>query len=145
MIRFPYLLLAAATVVSLAGCGSAVGSGGAAGSGSAPADPGSAAAMCAPDTPDCTDTVVATDDEPVAIDETGVAQARRDAQAYLGVDEAGLPDAIRVARRGAETFALTEDYMIGRITVELDEADGAFVVSSATVELPDGPETFTAE
>lgn len=40
---------------------------------------------------------------------------------------------------------LTEDYVLGRITVELDaDTEGAFRAVTATVELPDGPETFTS-
>lgn len=38
---------------------------------------------------------------------------------------------------------LTEDYVIGRMTVELDEVDGEFIVTSVTVELPEMPESFT--
>lgn len=73
-------------------------------------------------------------------------QARDDARAVLGVDEDDLPDDVRIGRRGDETFALTEDYVLGRRTVELDETDGdGFRVTAVTVELPDGPETYDLE
>ncbi|MEZ5298685.1 MAG: hypothetical protein R2697_21110, partial [Ilumatobacteraceae bacterium] len=59
-----------------------------------------------------------------------------------GTNEADLPDDVRVARRGDEQFALTEDYVIGRITVDLDDTDGSgYRVVAATVELTDGPRT----
>jgi ABC-type amino acid transport substrate-binding protein len=67
--------------------------------------------------------------------------ARDAASALLGMTESFLPDAVRVARRGGELMMLTEDYVLGRITVELDNDGDGFRVTSATVELPDGPET----
>jgi hypothetical protein len=72
--------------------------------------------------------------------------ARRDAASLLGADEAGLDPYVRVGRRGGETYALTEDYVLGRATVELDPGpDGRYTVVSVTVELPDGPETLTRD
>jgi hypothetical protein len=103
------------------------------------ADP--AAGMCPQDEPDCVDTP-GLDGDPVPVDETGVEQLRRDAQFYLGAAEGELNELVRVGRRGEEHMMLTEDYQIGRITVELDEVEGTYIVTSATVELPDGPETF---
>jgi hypothetical protein len=71
--------------------------------------------------------------------------AREEAKALLGEPESELDADVRVARRGEETFALTEDYVLGRITVELDEdGSGSYAVTSATVELPEGSETFRA-
>lgn len=101
------------------------------------------AGMCAQEQPDCIDTPELTDGEPVEIDETGIEQFRRDASAYLGATRDELPETIRIGRIDDEQMALTEDYQIGRITVELDDlnGDGNPVVTSATVELPDGPET----
>jgi hypothetical protein len=79
-------------------------------------------------------------------DEFPTAEAREEARGWLGTNEVDLPDEVRVRRRGAEEFALTEDYRLGRVTVELDDTDGSgFRVTSLVVELPDGPETFELE
>ena len=75
-------------------------------------------------------------------DEFPVEQARDDAQALLGRSETDLPADVRVARKGDEQFALTEDFVLGRRTVELDDGGDGFRVTSVTVELPDGPETL---
>ena len=57
--------------------------------------------------------------------------------------ESDLPADVRIGRRGEEVMALTEDYKLGRRTVQLDDTDGSgFRVFSVTVELPDGPEDF---
>lgn len=71
-----------------------------------------------------------------------VEEVRNDAHAVLGMFEADLDEDIRVARRGEEHFALTEDYVLGRLTVELDDDGHGYRVLSVTVELPDGPETY---
>lgn len=143
MVRPHVLAILAAIALSTAACGGATSSG-AAGPTQPPGDAGDAAAACAEGTTDCNDTPQLTDDEPVQIDETGIAQFAADAQYYLGRDESELTDQIRVGRRGDESFALTEDYRVGRMTVELDDldTDGTYVVTAVTVELPDGPETF---
>lgn len=79
-------------------------------------------------------------------DGVDVEAEREEARGLLGVAEPDLAETVRVARRGADTFPLTEDYVIGRDTVELDDdGSGVFVVTSVTVELPEGPETFVAE
>jgi hypothetical protein len=79
-------------------------------------------------------------------DEFPTESARETARGYLGMYEDDLPPDVRVARRGDEEFALTEDYRLGRVTVELDDTDGdGFRVTSLVVELPDGPETFELE
>ena len=75
-------------------------------------------------------------------DEFPVEQTRNDAHGLLGRFEADLPADVRIARKGAEQFALTEDYVLGRFTVELDDDGDGFRVTSVTVELPDGPETL---
>ncbi len=68
------------------------------------------------------------------------------AASFLGTPEAGLDPQWRIARRGDETFALTEDFVVGRFTVELDDdGTGAFTVVAVTVELPGGARTVTAE
>lgn len=107
--------------------------------------PTDAAGTCPEGTVDCVDTP-GLDDEPVEIDETGIQQFTADAQHYLGRDESELPETIRIGRRGDEAMMLTEDYVIGRMTAELDDsdADGTYTVTSMTVELPDGPLTVTA-
>jgi hypothetical protein len=69
-------------------------------------------------------------------------EAREQARGFLGMGEDDLPEEVRIGRRGEEIFMLTEDYVLGRSTVELDDDGDGFRVSSVTVELPDGPETF---
>lgn len=78
-------------------------------------------------------------------DEFPTDAAREDARGFLGMFEADLPAEVRIARRGEETFMLTEDYALGRSTVQLDDDGDGFRVVSVTVELPDGPETFDLE
>ncbi len=76
-------------------------------------------------------------------DQFPVDDARDDAHGLLGRSERDLPADVRIARIGTEQFALTEDYVLGRFTVDLDDLDGSgYRVTSVTVELPDGPETF---
>lgn len=139
--RVPMVAVAVVLALGLAAC--ATGAQGAATTAPAPiSDAGSVAGMCAVDQPDCVDTPQLSNDEPVTIDETGIAQLRRDARFYLGVQQSELNELVRIRRIGDEQRALTEDYVLGRITVELDDVDGDVIVTSATVELPDGPETF---
>lgn len=75
-------------------------------------------------------------------DEYPVDQARDDAHGLLGRYERDLPADVRIARKGGEQFMLTEDYVLGRMTVELDAEDGEYRVTSVTVELPGGPESL---
>jgi hypothetical protein len=102
------------------------------------------AGMCPQEEPDCVDTPQLEDDAPVTIDESGIEQLRRDARFYLGAPQDELSEQVRIGRINDEHMALTEDYQIGRITVELDDRNGDVnpVVTRVTVELPDGPETF---
>lgn len=135
----PHRVLAALLVTSalaLAGCAApSVGAGDELGGDEPASHP--VAGMCAADHPDCDDTVVGDEDD---FDSDA---ARKTASALLGVAEGDLDADVRVARRGDEHFMLTEDYVLGRITVELEaDADGTFLVVAATVELPEGPETF---
>ena len=68
---------------------------------------------------------------------------RQDAHGLLGMYEEDLPENVRISRRGDEQMILTEDYVHGRLTVELDDTDGSgFRVVTVTVELPNGPATF---
>lgn len=111
--------------------------------------PAPGTAMCAPGETDCVD-VVADDGGDASGDAAGETRMsddslRTEAQALLGTPEAELPAEVRIGRRGGEQMMLTEDYVVGRMTVELDDAgDGTWVVSVVTVELGDGPETFSA-
>ncbi len=133
-------------VLGLAACGAQDAESGAV---SAPAGGGAggAAGTCAQDQPDCVDTPQLASDEPVPIDQTGIQQSRRDAKHYLGRTQDELNERIRIARIDDEQFMLTEDYQVGRITVELHDVkgNGTPIVTSATVELPDGPATFKLE
>ncbi len=64
------------------------------------------------------------------------------AASWLGTPEPGLDPTWRIARRGEEQFALTEDFVVGRFTVELDDdGTGAFAITAVTVELPGGART----
>lgn len=97
--------------------------------------PGDTAGMCLPEVPDCVDTVVE--------DEYDVEAARQLAFSLIGTAEADLPADVRVERRGDEHMMLTEDYVLGRMTVQLDDdGTGTFRVTVLIVELPDGPETI---
>jgi hypothetical protein len=102
--------------------------------------PGPATPVAGDPLPDCDDP--ACDDVGVITD---VEAARQDARAVLGMQEGDLPEAVRIARRGTELFGLTADYVIGRLTAELDDDGSGFRVVSVTVELPAGPETFGLE
>lgn len=107
-----------------------------------------AAGACLEGHPDCVDTVVAPDGEvpPDPADDFDSDTALAEGEALLGDAEDELPTHVRTARRGEEMFALTEDYVLGRLTVELDDdGTGTYRVSSVVVELPEGPETLTAE
>ena len=133
--------LAAVLALGLAACG--VATAGTRSVGSSPVGgTDGAAGMCAQEQPDCIDTPELLDDERVTVDETGMEQFRRDAQSYLGVRRDDLPDVVRVSRIGTEQRMLTQDHQVGRITVELDDLGNGPVVTRATVELPDGSETF---
>lgn len=150
MLRPRHIAVALLLVAALAACGDdteidAATDLPAAGDGAA--DPSSD--RCDPSVAGCDDTPAQGDDPSIDEPAGGPADAqqlRADAQYYLGLDESALPDDVRVARRGEEDMALTDDYVVGRMTVELDDADGdgSFEVVSVTVELPDGPEVFSA-
>lgn len=107
-----------------------------------------AAGACLEGTVDCVDTVVDPDGEvpPDLGDDFDSDAALIAGEALLGDAEDELADDVRVGRRGEETFALTEDYVLGRLTVELDDdGTGTYRVTSVVVELPEGPETLVAE
>ena len=112
MRRTPLVLAALAMTVILAACDPAP-----------VLDP--TGAMCPPPVQHCGDTPD-TSSEP--------------ADAYLvGLTQDELPADVRIARIGDEWFALTDDYVIGRRTAELDvDADGVARVVKITVELENG-------
>lgn len=100
---------------------------------------------CLPEATGCDDTP--SEDGPTG-DQYDSQSATTEAKALLGLSEAelGLDDRsdVRIGRRGEEQMALTEDYQLGRMTVELDINDmDEWIVTAVTVELPDGPQTFT--
>jgi hypothetical protein len=122
--------LALALVLSVAACGDAT-------------DDAADAPVAGDPLPDCEG--VECDDDGVIDPNLDPELGRQDARAVLGMQEGDLPPEVRIARRGDETFALTEDYVIGRVTVELDDDGSGMRVTRSTVELPDGPETFELE
>lgn len=135
-------MIAAIFAVSLlaTGCGP-VGSGDDATAGETPA--GGSMGMCAPGVTDCVDMVVEDGGDAAGTRLTDD-ELRAEAKSLLGTPEDQLPDDVRVGRRGGEQLMLTEDYVIGRFTVELDDRDGTWVVTVVTVEMEGGPETFSA-
>lgn len=137
--RFPRRLLALAVlpVLALAACGDP--------ESTAPAEsPGTTqppVTTIDPDTPVTSPGGDATTIPPGAPD---IGAALRRAASLLGAFETDLPEDVRIARRGDETFAVTTDLVPGRLTVELDDdGSGAFVVTSVTVETEDGSEVVT--
>lgn len=138
-------IIAAMFAVSVlaTGCNLAVSADEAAEDATPPAD---GAAMCAPGVTDCVDVVV---DDAAGDDAAGSRPSddtlREVAQSLLGLAEDELADDVRIGRRGGEQMMLTEDYVIGRFTVELDDdGTGTFRVTAVTAELGDAPETFTS-
>lgn len=145
------LLIILAFAAFAAACGPPAASSGGAGDGGAttpapasdeptPAPTGGTATsgMCAAEMPDCVDTVT----EPAKGHDAELRAAAKD---LLGVAEDDVPAHVRIGRRGDEQFALTEDYQVGRMTVELDQdVDSIYRVTAVTVELAEGPRTFTA-
>jgi hypothetical protein len=105
------------------------------------------AGMCAEGTPDCVDTVVE-DDQMVddAVDEGAMI---RDAESLIGQTEDEVLEAwpdVRVGRHGDEHLMLTEDYVIGRMTIASeDDGTGTFRVVEVTLELTDGPMVLAAD
>ncbi len=107
---------------------------------------GACAAAGGSDRPDAAIHQASDDAEEVGVDDPDTEfptdQARQEARGLLGVHEGDLPEDVRIGRRGDEHYALTEDYVLGRSTVHVDDDGSGFRVTSVTVELPDGPETF---
>lgn len=130
MLRAGLAAALAVLTLALAACGSA-------GTVDVSPDTPTTAGMCAPDVPDCVDVIVEDDDLAAG------GGTYLDPRELLGQAEGELPADVRVSRRGDEHFMLTEDYVVGRHTVELDEdADGVYRVTAVVTEHPDGPETI---
>ena len=99
-----------------------------------------AAGACLEGSTDCDDIPSTSGDDDDAIDEHA---AIEEAKALIGMAEDELDPGVRVSRRGDEQYAVTEDYVIGRMTVELDpDDDGTMRVTKVVLELTEGPMTF---
>ena len=124
MRRIPLLIAALAMTALLAACDP---------TDEVPAAGGPAAGTCLVGATECNDVGVTRDD------------AEQAARSFLGLTEGELPDDVRIARVGTEQYPLTDDYVNGRTTVELDpDAAGVARVVTVTIELEDGPLTVTA-
>ncbi len=109
---------------------------------------GGAAGTCLEGTPDCVDADLSGDpaDDPILDDSFDHEVALDNARSLLGEPEQEVLDLwadTRLGRRGDEHFAVTDDYVIGRMTLATEDVDGEFRVVEVTVELPDGPMTVT--
>ncbi len=141
MRTLPHLLTATALAVGLAACGGGVESDVATGGD----EPAEAPADDTTDEDDMSDETSMPADEDAEHDgSVSQAEAEAVADAYIGLTEAeaeqqaevdGRP--YRVGARDGEQMMLTEDYVVGRITVTI--TDG--VVTGATVEATDSPVT----
>lgn len=109
---------------------------------------GAAGGTCLEGTPDCVDADLGGDGpgEPT-LDRDVDDAALRDARALLGEpEEQALArfDDVRLGRHGDETYALTEDYVVGRKTISTeDDGSGTYRVVEVVVETSDGPRTIT--
>lgn len=110
-------------------------------------------ATCLVGTVDCADADLG-GDTPVLEDEADSGDDRVDgelldtieqeAHGLLGMFERDLPADVRIGRRGTEQVALTEDHVVGRLTVGLEDTDGSGLrVVDVTAELPNGTATYT--
>jgi hypothetical protein len=113
-------------------------------------DANPATGMCLEGTPDCVDTDLDGDQNPSPDDAASIDEGAmiREAEGLLGeVEEDVLQrwPAVRVGRRGGEHMMLTEDYVIGRMTIATeDDGSGTYRIVEVTVELTDGPQVLTA-
>lgn len=128
-------------LLTCASCGTSGQSGEPQGGDLPPTTNQSGGGLCSPDVTEGCDPIPADDGDQG--DVFPVEQARQEAQGLLGMYERDLPADVRIGRRGDEAMPLTDDYLLGRRTVELDDTDGTgFRVFSVTIELPAGPEVF---
>lgn len=103
----------------------------------APIDP--SGSTCLVGTVDCVDADLGGE----RLDGDAIAQFEQQARGLLGMNEADLSAGVRIGRRGAEQMMLTEDYVLGRMTVSLDDLDDSgYRVVDVTVELPNGTATY---
>ncbi len=74
-------------------------------------------------------------------------ESRARATALIGVHEDDVEESMsqRIVRRGDEHFAVTMDLRPGRLNIELDEVDGAYVVTRVVVEVADGEDPLVVE
>ena len=94
---------------------------------------------CLVGTVDCVDADLGGD----RLDQAAIEQIEQQARGLLGMNEKDLPADVRIGRRGAEQMMLTEDYVLGRMTVSLAELDDSgHRVVDVTVELPNGTATY---
>jgi hypothetical protein len=114
-------LAAVALAFGLAACGTMT---------SPPAAPSGPAGAPADDTPD--DRIDAPSIDLATIENRMFNQPLEVAEAQAEMWDVPL----RVGRVDDERFALTEDYVVGRITVEVDTVDGVPTVTGLAVELP---------
>lgn len=130
----PRVLAALALAAALAACGG--GTGDVAG-GDTPADTSTSTAddTSTPADGDVEPTGEVTRAEAEAIGNAYVGLTEEEAQSQAEVD--GRP--FRVGARDGEQFALTEDYVLGRVTATI--TDG--VVTEVTIESSDGPITVS--
>lgn len=131
--RLAFTAVMAATAIFVAACSGAVA---APNTDDQPVDsPGGSTGMCAPGVVDCVDVVIAPSHETLVAAATDL----------IGRAEADLPADVRIGRRGTEHFALTEDYVVGRLTVSLEvDGDGVMRVVEVVAEGADGPITVGA-
>lgn len=109
-----------------------------------PAAPGSASEETTESAADCE--ITAEDDtcDDTAPQDSGLgteeeyAELLSDAAALVGTPEDALPDDVRISRRGDEDLPVTDDYLVGRRTAQLDrDGSGTYVVTTVDLELPD--------
>lgn len=158
MSRSLTLLSLSLAATLLLGCGGATTSdpGAAAADGGAdqpvtsePDEGGAAGGTCLEGTPDCVDADLDGDGpgEPSLDGVVDDDAALRDARELLGEPEEQALDRfddVRLGRHGDETFALTEDYVLGRKTISTeDDGSGTYRVVEVVVETSDGPQTVT--
>lgn len=99
-------------------------------------------ATCPVGTVDCVDADLGDD----RIDGETLDALEQQARAVLGTYQEDLPSDVRIGRIGDEHMMLTEDHVIGRLTVGLDDLDGSGLrVVDVTVELPNGSATYTLQ
>lgn len=94
---------------------------------------------CLVGTVDCVDADLGGD----RLDQAAIEELEEQARGLLGMNEADLPSDVRIGRIGDEHMMLTEDFVLGRMTVSLEDLDGSgYRVVDVTVEIPNGTATY---